>query len=68
VLVDSQLADMSSFDFIRRVKAAPAAPKVVIIARVITQHLRAAARAAGADGGIEKSKLHKELPPLLQPG
>jgi hypothetical protein len=37
-----------------------------MMARVVTQRLRTAARAAGADHGIEKSKLYKELPPLLQ--
>lgn len=67
VLVDSQLADMSAFDFVRRVKAVPSAPKVIIIARVITQRLRAAARAAGAEDGIEKSQMYKQLPPILQP-
>jgi CheY-like chemotaxis protein len=66
VLVDAQLGDMSAFDFVRRIKAIPLAPKVVMMARVVTQRLRAAARAAGADHGIEKSQLHKELPPLLQ--
>ena len=66
VLVDSQLGDMSAFDFVRRIKAKPLPPKVVMMARVVTQRLRLAARAAGADHGIEKSKLYKELPPLLQ--
>jgi CheY-like chemotaxis protein len=66
VLVDAQLGDMSAFDFVRRIKAKPLAPKVVMMARVVTQRLRTAARAAGADHGIEKSKLYKELPPLLQ--
>ncbi len=65
LLVDSQLADMSAFEFVRRVKALASPPKVVVIARVLDQRLRAAARAAGADHGIEKSKLYKELPPLL---
>jgi hypothetical protein len=50
------------------VKARVSAPKVVMIARILTERLLAAARAAGADHGIEKSRLHKELPPLLQPG
>ena len=65
LLVDSQLADMNVFDFVRRVKAHPAAPRVVMIARVLTQRLLAAGRAAGADHGIEKAQLHKELPQLL---
>jgi CheY-like chemotaxis protein len=65
VLVDSQLADMNVFEFVRRVKANSIAPKVVMIARDLTQHLLAAARAAGADHGIEKTRLHKELPPLI---
>jgi CheY-like chemotaxis protein len=68
VLVDSQLADMNVFEFVRQVKARVSAPKVVMIARILTERLLAAARAAGADHGIEKSRLHKELPPLLQPG
>jgi CheY-like chemotaxis protein len=66
VLVDSQLADMNVFEFVRRVKAHPLAPKVVMMARVLTQRLLAAARAAGADHGIEKVRLHKDLPSLLQ--
>jgi hypothetical protein len=53
---------------VRRVKALASPPRVVVIARVLDQRLRAAARAAGADHGIEKSKLYKELPPLLQAG
>lgn len=65
LLVDSQLADMNVFEFVRQVKAHPAAPKAVMIARVLTQRLLAAARAAGADHVIEKVQLHKELPPLL---
>jgi len=43
-------------------------PKVVLIARVLSDRMLAAARAAGADHGIEKSQLHKELPSLLLPG
>jgi hypothetical protein len=43
-------------------------PKVVLIARVLSDRMLAAARAAGADHGIEKSRLHKELPALLPPG
>ena len=65
VLVDSQLADVSVFEFVRRVKAQAVAPKVVVIARVLTDRLLGAARAAGADHGIEKTRLHKELPTLL---
>lgn len=65
LLVDSQLADMDVFEFVRRVKALPAAPRAVMIARVLTQRLLAAGRAAGADHILEKARLHKELPPLL---
>lgn len=65
VLVDSQLADISVFEFVRRAKARWLAPKVVIMARVLTERLLAAARAAGADHGIEKISLQKELPRLL---
>ncbi len=68
LLVDSQLADMNVFDFVRQAKAHPAAPKAVMIARVLTQRLLAAGRSAGADHVIEKTRLHKELPPLLAPG
>jgi CheY-like chemotaxis protein len=67
VLVDSQLADMSVFEFVRMAKAHPAAPRVVMIARVLSQRLLAAARAAGADQSIEKTQLQRELPPLLHP-
>lgn len=66
VLVDSQLSDMDVFEFVRRAKAHPVAPKVVMLARVLTQRLLVAGRAAGADHGIEKTRLHRELPPLLQ--
>jgi|SRR5512134_3669367 CheY-like chemotaxis protein len=65
VLVDSQLADMNVFEFVRQAKAHVSAPKVVMIARILTERLLAAACAAGADHGIEKTRLHKELPPLL---
>ena len=65
VLVDSQLADMNVFDFVRQVKAHISAPKVVMIARLLTERLLVAARAAGADHSIEKTRLHRELPPLL---
>jgi CheY-like chemotaxis protein len=65
VLVDSQLDDMDVFDFVRQAKAHASAPKVVMIARILTERLLAAARGAGADHGIEKSRLHRELPPLL---
>jgi hypothetical protein len=34
---------------------------------VLSQRLLAAARAAGADQSIEKTRLQQELPPLLQP-
>ncbi|HEU4921557.1 MAG TPA: response regulator [Burkholderiales bacterium] len=68
VLVDSQLADMNVFEFVRQAKAHVSAPKVVMIARILTEHLLASARAAGADHGIEKSRLQRELPPLLYPG
>ena len=65
VLVDAQLADMNVFEFVRRVKARAVAPKVVMLATVLTASVLAAARAAGADHGIEKTRLQKELPPLL---
>jgi CheY-like chemotaxis protein len=65
VLVDSRLADIPVFEFVRRVKAHAVAPKVVVIARILTDRLFAAARGAGADRRIEKTSLHKELPPLL---
>jgi CheY-like chemotaxis protein len=68
VLVDSQLGDMNVFVFVRLAKAHSVAPKVVMMARVLTQGLLAAACAAGADHGIEKARLHKELPPLLLSG
>jgi CheY-like chemotaxis protein len=65
VLVDSQLADMNVFEFMRQAKAHGSAPKVVMIARLLTVRLLAAARAAGADYGIEKTRLQRDLPPLL---
>lgn len=68
VLVDSQLADMDPFELVRRIKSHLSAPKVVMIARVLSDRILAAARAAGADHGIEKSRLHKELPSLLPGG
>jgi len=66
VLVDSQLSDMNVFEFVRQAKAHAVAPRVVVLARILTERLLAAARAAGADHGIEKARLHRELPPLLQ--
>jgi CheY-like chemotaxis protein len=66
LLVDSQLADMSAFDLVRRIKSLAFPPMVVMIARVLTQRIRAEAHTAGADHSIEKSQLHKELPPLLE--
>ena len=68
VLVDSLLSDMDPFELVRRIKSHPRAPKVVLIARVLSDRLLAAARAAGADHGIEKSQLHRELPSLLHRG
>jgi CheY-like chemotaxis protein len=68
VLVDSQIADMDPFELVRRIKSHPSAPRVVMIARVLSDRVLAAARAAGADHGIEKSRLHKELPSLLPLG
>lgn len=65
VLVDSQLADMNLFEFLHRVKAHVIAPKLVMIAPILNESLLVAARAAGADHGIEKSRLHIELPRLL---
>jgi hypothetical protein len=41
------------------------APKLVMIAPILNENLLVAARAAGADHGIEKSRLHIELPRLL---
>jgi CheY-like chemotaxis protein len=66
LLVDSQLADMSAFELVQRIKSLALPPIVVMIARVLTQRMRAEARAAGADHSIEKSQLHNELPPLLK--
>jgi CheY-like chemotaxis protein len=66
LLVDSQLADMSAFELVRRIKSLALPLIVVMIARVLTQRMRAEAHAAGADHSIEKSQLHKELPPLLK--
>ena len=65
VLVDSQLADMNLFEFLHRVKAHVIAPKLVMIAPILNESLLVAARAAGADHGIEKSRLHIDLPRLL---
>lgn len=65
VLVDAQLSDMNVFEFVRRVKARAVAPKVVMMATVLTAPVLAVARAAGADHGIEKTRLQKDLPPLL---
>lgn len=65
IFVDSQLADISVFEFVRRAKAHWLAPKVIVIARVLTERLLIAARAAGADHGIDRLSLQNELPRLL---
>jgi CheY-like chemotaxis protein len=66
VLVDSQLADITAFEFVRRAKAHGFKLTVVLMASVLSERLLAAARAAGADHAIEKARLHKDLPALIR--
>lgn len=66
VLMDVTMRDMNGLDATRRIKAAPGAPRIVVLTVEIGPEFRAAAKAAGADGFLSKAQLSTKLLPLLR--
>jgi CheY-like chemotaxis protein len=65
VLMDLAMPGMNGLEATRRIKAQPAAPRVVIMTLYDVAEYRAAARDATADGFIAKSSIRSQLLPLL---
>lgn len=63
VLLDIGGSSVAGFDLLRRLKARPAAPRVVLVADVVPAGLRAAMQEAGADGIVTR---HAFALPLLE--
>ena len=55
VLLDIGGSSSAGLDLLRRLKARPAPPRVVLVADVVPSGLRAATREAGADGIVTRS-------------
>jgi CheY-like chemotaxis protein len=65
VLSDVQMPGMNGFELTRQLKARAAPPVVVLMTGLESDEFREAARDAGADLFLEKSRLHKLLPKFL---
>jgi two-component system response regulator RpfG len=65
VITDIRMPEMDGIDFTRRLKARPAPPVVVVMTGLESRRFREDAHDAGADYFVEKSRLHKQLPPFL---
>ena len=65
VITDVQMPEMNGLEFTRLMKSRPTTPVVVVMAGLESAVFRAQALAAGADFFLEKSLLHKKLPPFL---
>ena len=65
VITDVQIPEMNGLEFTRLLKARPAPPVVIVMTGLESAAFRAQALAAGADFFLEKSLLHKKLPPFL---
>jgi CheY-like chemotaxis protein len=63
--MDIEMPEMDGLEATRRLKAAPDAPRVVVVSLHADAAFRAAAAAAGADGFVPKPDIAAQLPPLL---
>jgi DNA-binding NarL/FixJ family response regulator len=66
VLVDFSMPGIGGVEVTRRLKAAPGAPKVIVMSFQTEPEFRQQALAAGADGFLPKMEIHQELLPLLR--
>ena len=65
VLVDLSMPGMNGLETTRRIKACPAAPRVIVMTLYDEPEYRVAAEAAGADGFVSKSAFRRSLLPLI---
>ena len=65
VLVDTTLPDLSGFEVVRRLKARPDAPRVVMLSFCDSRAAQLEAWAAGADGFVATSEIADCLLPLV---
>jgi len=65
VLMDVSMPDMSGFDVLRRLRANPQRPRVIMVSLHDAPEYRRAAEILGAFGYVVKSTLATKLPPLL---
>jgi len=65
VITDVRMPGMDGFELTRRLKARRTPPTVVMMTGLESAELHDEARVAGADCLLEKSRLHKLLPPFL---
>ena len=66
VLIDALMPGIGGFETVRRIKAAAAAPAVVMLSLHEGSAVEHEAWMAGADGFVTKSQLHAQLPVLLR--
>ena len=66
VLVDFTMPGMNGIEVARKLKPAPAAPKVIVMSFHAEPEYRDMALQAGADGYVVKTEIHQELLPLLR--
>ncbi len=64
ILMDISLPGMSGLEATRLIKQSADAPHIVMLTVHENDEYRKAAKEAGADGFISKSKLYKELKPV----
>jgi two-component system response regulator DesR len=66
VLMDMQLPGINGLEATRQIKARSHAPAVILVAADDTPGCRAAARAAGTDGFVDKQYLSTRLRPAIR--
>jgi two-component system, NarL family, response regulator NreC len=66
VLVDFTMPGMNGIEVAKRLKSAPAAPKVIVMSFHAEPEYKDMALQAGADGYVVKTEIHQELLPLLR--
>jgi DNA-binding NarL/FixJ family response regulator len=65
VLMDLHMPAMDGLEATRQIKSRAGAPRVIMVSLDDSSHNRCAAKVAGADAFLGKSRVHAELPALI---